>query len=132
MNILCQIFLAIYSLIFMAMILTAASTYSLPDFRKTRTTHSKHLIYLIVISILITIAFMVEGLNGYRYRIAMLLICLSPSVFTHLTFRAKSSATRPDCNDYYKIKSRSRLIDRITTSAYIIYIPFTLTYLQII
>ena len=76
MNILCQIFLAIYSLIIMAMILT--------------------------------------------------------SVFTHLTFRAKSSATRPDCNDYYKIKSRSRLIDRIATSAYIIYIPFTLTYLQII
>lgn len=132
MNILCQIFLAIYSLIIMAMILTTASTYSLPDFRKARTTHSKHLIYLIVISILITVAFMVEGLNGYRHRIAMLLICLSPSVFTHLTFRAKSSATRPDCNDYYKIKSRSRLIDRIATSAYIIYIPFTLTYLQII
>ena len=132
MNILCQIFLAIYSLIFMAMIFTAASTYSLPDFRKARTTHSKHLIYLIVISILIAIVFMVDALNGYRYRIAMLLICLSPSVFTHLTFRAKSSATRPDCNDYYKIKSRSRLIDRIATSAYIIYIPFTLTYLQII
>ena len=132
MNILCQIFLAIYSLIFMAMIFTAASTYSLPDFRKARTTHSKHLIYLIVISILIAIVFMVEGLNGYRYRIAMLLICLFPSVFTHLTFRAKSSATSPDCNDYYKIKSRSRLIDRIATSAYIIYIPFTLTYLQII
>lgn len=132
MNILCQIFLIIYSLIIMAMILTTASIYSLPDFRKARITHSKHLIYLIVISILITIAFMVEGLNGYRYRIAMLLICLSPSVFTHLTFRAKSSATRPDCNDYYKIKSRCRLIDRIATSAYIIYIPFTLTYLQII
>ena len=132
MNILCQIFLAIYSLIFMAMILTAASTYSLPDFRKARITHSKHLIYLIVISILIAIVFMVDALNGYRYRIAMLLICLSPSVFTHLTFRAKSSATRPDCNDYYKIKSRSRLIDRIATSAYIIYIPVTLTYLQII
>ena len=48
MNILCQIFLAIYSLIIMAMILTTASTYSLPDFRKARITHSKHLIYLIV------------------------------------------------------------------------------------
>ena len=132
MNILCQIFLAIYSLIFMAMIFTAASTYSLSDFRKARTTHSKHLIYLIVMSILITIAFMVEGLNGYRYRVAMLLICLSPSVFTHLTFHAKSSAMDPDCNDYYKIKSRNKLIGRIATSAYIIYIPLTLTYLQII
>lgn len=132
MNILCQIFIGIYSLIIMAMTLTAVGTYSLPGFKKIRIRRSEHLIYLIVISILITIAFMVEGLNGYRYRIAMLLICLSPSVFTHLTFRAKSSATRPDCNDYYKIKSRSRLIDRIATSAYIIYIPFTLTYLQII
>ena len=132
MNILCQIFLAIYSLIIMAMILTTASTYSLPDFRKARITHSKHLIYLIVISILITIAFIVEGLNGYRYRIAMLLICLSPSVFTHLTFRAKSSAMDPDSNDYYKIKFRSRLIGRFATFAYIIYIHFTLTYLQII
>jgi hypothetical protein len=75
---------------------------------------------------------MLDALIGYRYRVAMLLTGLSPSVFTHLTFRAKSSATRPDCNDYYKIKSRSRLIDRIATSAYIIYIPFTLTYLQII
>lgn len=75
---------------------------------------------------------MIEGLNGYRYRIAMLLICLSPSVFTHLTFRAKSSAMDPDCNDYYKIKSRNKLIGRIATSAYIIYIPLTLTYLQII
>lgn len=132
MNILCQIFLAIYSLIIMAMILTTVSTYSFPTFRTVRIRFTDHMIYLIVISILIAIAFMVEGLNGYRYRIAMLLICLSPCVFTHLTFRAKSSATRPDCNDYYKIKFRSRLIDRIATSAYIIYIPFTLTYLQII
>lgn len=75
---------------------------------------------------------MVDALNGYRYRIAMLLICLSPSVFTHLTFRARSSAIDPDSNDYYKIMSRSRLIGRIATSAYIIYIPLTLTYLQII
>ena len=132
MNILCQIFLAIYSLIIMAMILTTASTYSLPDFRKARTTHSKHLIYLIVISILIAIVFMVDALNGYRYRVAMLLIFLSPSVFTHLTFHAKSSAMDPDCNDYYKIKSRNKLIGRIATSAYIIYIPLILTYLQII
>ena len=132
MNILCQIFLAIYSLIIMAMILTAVDTYSLPDFRKARTTHSKHLIYLIVISILIAIVFMVDALNGYRYRVAMLLICLSPSVFTHLTFHAKLSAMDPDCNDYYRIKYRSRVIDRIATSAYIIYIPLTLTYLQII
>lgn len=132
MNILCQIFIGIYSLIIMAMILTAVGTYSLPDFRKIRIRRSEHLIYLIVISILIAIVFMVEGLNGYRYRIAMLLICLSPSVFTHLTFRAKSSAIDPDSNDYYKIKSRSRLIGRIATSAYIIYIPLTLTYLQII
>ena len=132
MNILCQIFLAIYSLIIMAMILTTVSTYSFPTFRTVRIRFTDHMIYLIVISILIAIVFMVDALNGYRYRVAMLLICLSFSVFTHLTFRAKSSATRPDCNDYYKIKSRSRLIDRIATSAYIIYIPFTLTYLQII
>ena len=132
MNILCQIFLAIYSLIIMAMILTAVSMYSLPDFRKVRIRHTGNLIYTIVILILITIAFMVEGLNGYRYRVAMLLVCLSPSVFTHLTFRAKSSAVDPDCSDYYKIKSRSRLIGRFATSAYIIYIPLTLTYLQII
>ena len=90
------------------------------------------MIYLIVVSILIAIVFMVDALNGYRYRVAMLLICLSPSVFTHLTFRAKSSAMDPDSNDYYKIKFRSRLIGRLATSAYIIYIPFTLTYLQII
>lgn len=132
MNVLCQIFLAIYSLIFMAMILTTVSTYSFPTFRTVRIRFTDHMIYLIVISILIAIVFMVDALSGYRYRIAMLLICLSPSVFTHLTFRAKSSVIDPDSNDYYKIKSRSRLIDRIATSAYIIYIPFTLTYLQII
>ena len=132
MNILCQIFLAIYSLIIMAMILTTVSTYSFPTFRSVRIRYTDHMIYLIVISILIAIVFMVDALNGYRYRVAMLLICLSPSVFTHLTFRAKSSAMDPDSNDYYKIKYRSRLIGRFATSAYIIYIPFTLTYLQII
>ena len=132
MNILCQIFLAIYSLIIMAMILTTVSTYSFPTFRTVRIRFTDHMIYLIVISILIATVFMVDALNGYRYRIAMLLICLSPSVFTHLTFRAKSSAMDPDSNDYYKIKFRSRLIDRFATSAYIIYIPFTLIYLQII
>lgn len=132
MNILCQIFLAIYSLIFMAMILTAASTYSLPDFWKARTILGNHLIYIIVISILIAITFIVDVLYAYRYRIAVLLMCLSPIILIHLTFRAKSSALDTDCSDYYKIKSRSRLIDRIATSAYIIYIPFTLTYLQII
>ena len=132
MNTLCQIFLAIYSLIIMAMILTTVSTYSFPTFRSVRIRFTDHMIYLIVISILIAIVFMVDALNGYRYRVAMLLICLSPSVFTHLTFRAKSSAMDPDSNDYYKIKYRSRLIGRLATSAYIIYIPFTLTYLQII
>ena len=132
MNILCQIFLAIYSLIIMAMILTTVSTYSFPTFRTVRIRFTDHMIYLIVISILIAIVFMVDALNGYRYRVAMLLICLSPSVFTHLTFRAKSSAMDPDSNDCYKIKYRSRLIGRLATSAYIIYIPFTLTYLQII
>lgn len=132
MNILCQIFLAIYSLIIMAMILTTVSTYSFPTFRSVRIRFTDHMIYLIVISILIAIVFMVDALNGYRYRVAMLLICLSPSVFTHLTFRAKSSAMDPDSNDYYKIKFRSILIGRFATSAYIIYIPFTLTYLQII
>ena len=132
MNILCQLFLAIYSLIIMAMILTTVSTYSFPTFRSVRIRFTDHMIYLIVISILIATVFMVDALSGYRYRIAMLLICLSPSVFTHLTFRAKSSAIAPDSNDYYKIKSRSRLIGRIATSAYIIYIPLTLTYLQII
>ena len=132
MNILCQIFLAIYSLIIMAMILTTVSTYSFPTFRTVRIRFTDHMIYLIVISILIAIVFMVDALNVYRYRVAMLLICLSPSVFTHLTFRAKSSAMDPDSNDYYKIKYRSRLIGRLATSAYIIYIPFTLTYLQII
>ena len=132
MNTLCQIFLAIYSLIIMAMILTTVSTYSFPTFRSVRIRFTDHMIYLIVISILIAIVFMVDALNGYRYRVAMLLICLSPSVFTHLTFRAKSSAMDPDSNDYYKIKFRSRLIGRLATSAYIIYIPFTLTYLQII
>ena len=132
MNILCQLFLAIYSLIIMAMILTTVSTYSFPTFRSVRIRFTDHMIYLIVISILIATVFMVDALNGYRYRIAMLLICLSPSVFTHLTFRARSSAIDPDSNDYYKIMSRSRLIGRIATSAYIIYIPFTLTYLQII
>ena len=132
MNILCQLFLAIYSLIIMAMILITVSTYSFPTFRSVRIRFTDHMIYLIVISILIATVFMVDALNGYRYRIAMLLICLSPSVFTHLTFRAKSSAMAPHCRDYYKIKSRSRLIGRIAISAYIIYIPFTLTYLQII
>ena len=132
MNLLCQIFLAIYSLIFMAMILTVASTYSLPDFRKVRIRRTDHLIYIIVISILISIAFMVDTLNSYRYRIAMLLICLSPIVLIHLTFIAKTKCMDKDNDEYHKIGSRSRLIDRIATSAYIIYIPLTLSYLQII
>jgi len=132
MNLLCQIFLAIYSLIFMAMILTVASTYSLPDFRKVRIRRTDHLIYIIVISILIAIAFMVDALNSYRYRIAMLLICLSPIVLIHMTFIAKTKCMDKDNDEYHKIGSRSRLIDRIATSAYIIYIPLTLSYLQII
>ena len=132
MNILCQIFLAIYSLIFMAMIRTVASTYSLPDFRKVRIRRTDHMIYLIVISILIAFAFMVDALYSYRYRITMLLSCLSPIVLIHLTFIAKTKCMDRNDDHYHKIVARSRLIGRIATSAYIIYIPLTLTYLQII
>ena len=126
------VLLAIYSLLFTAALIVLINTYSLTAFRRVKIEYKKHLACIIAFTALIAAAFLSDFLYGYRARIAVLIICLSPLVFTQLTFRVKTSALDPGCSDYYKIKSRSRLIDRIATSAYIIYIPFTLTYLQII
>lgn len=126
------VLLAIYSLLLAAALIVLINTYSLTAFRRVKIEYKKHLACIIAFTALIAAAFLSDLLYNYRARIVVLLICLCPLVLTQLTFRVKTSALDPDSSDYYKIKSRSRLIDRIATSAYIIYIPFTLTYLQII
>ncbi len=126
------VLLAIYSLLVTAALIVLINTYSLTAFRRVKIEYKKHLACIIAFSVLIAAAFLIDFLYGYRARIAVLIICLSPLVFTQLTFRAKTMNADPDNDDYFKIKSRRRLIERIATSAYIIYIPLTLTYLQLI
>ena len=126
------VLLAIYSLLLAAALIVLINTYSLTAFRRVKIEYKKHLACIIAFTALITAAFLSDFLYGYRARIAVLIICLSPLVFTQLTFRAKTMNADPDNDDYFKIKSRRRLIERIATSAYIIYIPLTLTYLQLI
>lgn len=126
------VLLAIYSLLVTAALIVLINTYSLTAFRRVKIEYKKHLACTIAFSVLIAAAFLIDFLYGYRARIAVLIICLSPLVFTQLTFRAKTMNADPDNDDYFKIKFRRRLIERIATSAYIIYIPLTLTYLQLI
>lgn len=126
------VLLAIYSLLVTAALIVLINTYSLTAFRRVKIEYKKHLACTIAFSVLIAAAFLIDFLYGYRARIAVLIICLCPLVFTQLTFRAKTMNADPDNDDYFKIKSRRRLIERIATSAYIIYIPLTLTYLQLI
>ncbi len=126
------VLLAIYSLLLTAALIVLINTYSLPAFRRVRIEYKEHLACIIAFTVLIAAAFLTDLLYGYRARIAVLIICLCPLVFTQLTFRAKTMCADPDNDDYFKIKSRRRLIERIATSAYIIYIPLTLTYLQLI
>lgn len=126
------VLLAIYSLLLAAALIVLINTYSLTAFRRVKIEYKKHLACIIAFTALIAAAFLSDLLYGYRARIVVLFICLCPLVLIQLTFRVKTMNADPDNDDYYKIKSRSRLIDRIATSAYIIYIPFTLTYLQII
>lgn len=127
-----QIFLAIYSLLLTAIAFVFINTNSFSAFKMTKIQYKVHLIFLVALSALIAGTFLFDCLRDYRYRIAMLLICLSPIVLIHLTFIAKTKCMDKDNDEYHKIGSRSRLIDRIATSAYIIYIPLTLSYLQII
>lgn len=126
------VLLAIYSLLVTAALIVLINTYSLIAFRRVKIEYKKHLACTIAFSVSIAAAFLIDFLYGYRARIAVLIICLSPLVFTQLTFRVKTMNADPDNDDYFKIKSRRRLIERIATSAYIIYIPLTLTYLQLI
>ncbi len=126
------VLLAIYSLLVTAALIVLINTYSLTAFRRVKIEYKKHLACIIAFTVLIAAAFLIDFLYGYRARIAVLIICLSPLVFTQLTFRAKTMCADPDNDDYFKIKSRRRMILRIATSAYIIYIPLTLTYLQLI
>ncbi len=130
--ILFTVLLAIYSLLLTAALIVLINTYSLSAFRRVRIEYKEHLACIIAFSVSIAAAFLIHFLYGYRARIAVLIICLCPLVFTQLTFRAKTMNADPDNDDYYKIKSRRRLIERIATSAYIIYIPLTLSYLQLI
>ena len=116
------VLLAIYSLLFTAALIVLINTYSLTAFRRVKIEYKKHLACIIAFSVLIAAAFLIDFLYGYR----------APLVFTQLTFRAKTMCADPDNDDYFKIKSRRRMIERIATSAYIIYIPLTLTYLQLI
>ena len=126
------VLLAIYSLLFTAALIVLINTYSLTAFRRVKIEYKDHLACIIAFTVLIAAAFLIDLLYCYRARIVVLLICLCPLVFTQLTFRAKTICVDPDDDDYFKIKSRRKLIERIATSAYIIYIPLTLTYLQLI
>lgn len=126
------VLLAIYSLLFTAALIVLINTYSLTAFRRVKIEYKKHLACIIAFSVLIAAAFLSDLLYGYRARIVVLFICLCPLVLTQLTFRVKTMNADPDNDDYFKINSRRRLIERIATSAYIIYIPLTLTYLQLI
>ena len=125
------VLLAIYSLLLTAALIVLLNTYSLPAFRKAKIEYKAHLACIIAFTVLIAAAFLTDLLYGYRARIAVLIICLCPLVFTQLTFRVKTMNADPDNDDYFKIKSRRRLIERIAISAYIIYIPLTLSYLQL-
>lgn len=126
------VLLAIYSLLLAAALIVLINTYSLTAFRRVKIEYKNHLACIIAFTALIAAAFLSDLLYGYRARIVVLLICLCPLVLTQLTFRVKTMNADPDNDDYFKIKSRRRLIERIATSAYIIYIPLTLTYLQLI
>lgn len=126
------VLLAIYSLLLAAALIVLLNTYSLTAFRRVKIEYKKHLACIIAFTALIAAAFLSDLLYGYRARIVVLFICLCPLVLIQLTFRVKTMNADSDNDDYFKIKSRRRLIERIATSAYIIYIPLTLTYLQLI
>ena len=129
MTIIWQILLGIYVLTLVYMFHIISGTSSLKDFRYIRINYTYHLAYIIISAILIVSAFMIDTLESYRYRISTLIVFISPVIMSQLTLHAKTKCMDKDTDEYIKIKSASRSVDRIATFGYIIYIAFTLTYL---
>lgn len=130
MTILWQILLGIYAVLLTIMIFFAISTHSINVFRKTRIKLTNHLTYIIISAVLIVVVFLIAPVQSYQYRISTLIVFLSPTVLIQLTFNEKIKGIDKENNEYFRIKSLGRLINRIATSAYIIFIVLTLTYLQ--
>ena len=130
MTILWQVLLGIYAVLLTIMIFFAISTHSINVFRKTRIKLTNHLTYIIISAVLIVVVFLIAPAQSYQYRISTLIVFLSPTVLIQLTFNEKIKGIDKENYEYFRIKSLGRLINRIATSAYIIFIALTLTYLQ--
>lgn len=93
------------------------------------------ILFLILIAVIIS-AFSFDIFDRYEHRITMLAICIFPVILIHGTFGRRSIKrdmdNTEDASDMGRMMKYSRVLSRACLASYLVYLPFTLSYLQII
>ena len=117
-------------------LLIARKMDKMPSFRRlpgSLEDGARHILILIVIFIS---AFSFDVFSRHEYRICVLALCLFPVTLIHSTFGQRSIKRDMDkaeqTSDAGRMLKYSRVLSRACFASYLVYIPFTRSYLQII
>ena len=131
-----NIFLGIYCILMFFLLLTIWTSNSVECFKKVKGENKNTLYLLLVTIIVVASVLIIPGLEGYRYRIAVLICMLLPVPIAQLYYASKVkiivSCCGVDQGDKNRLQRRSVLINRTSIMSYVLYIPLSLSYLQVI
>jgi hypothetical protein len=117
-------------------LLAVRSSSSVPCYKKVKGDNRNTLYLLLVAIIVIALVLIAPGLEGYRYRIAALICMLLPVPIAQLYYASKVKIIVSSCGgdqgDKNRLQRRSVLINRTSIMSYVLYIPLSLSYLQVI
>lgn len=131
-----NIFLGIYCILMFFLLLTIWTSNSVECFKKVKGENMNTLYLLLVTIIVVASVLIIPGLEGYRYRIAALICMLLPVPIAQLYYASKVKIIVSSCGvdqgDKNRLQRRSVLINRTSIMSYVLYIPLSLSYLQVI
>jgi hypothetical protein len=117
-------------------LLAVRSSSSVPCYKKVKGDNRNTLYLLLVAIIVIALVLIAPGLEGYRYRITTLVCTLLPVTIAQLHHASKMkiilSNNEIGEDDKNRLNRRSALISRTSIMSYVLYIPLSLSYLELI
>ena len=127
---------AIYCILMFFILLAVRSSSSVPCYKKVKGDNRNTLYLLLVAIIVIALVLIAPGLEGYRYRITTLVCMLLPVTIAQLHHASKMkiilSNNEIGEDDKNRLNRRSVLISRTSIMSYVLYIPLSLSYLELI
>lgn len=127
---------AIYCILMLFILLAVGSSSSVPCYKKVKGDNRNTLYLLLVAIFVVALVLIVPELEGYRYRIAALVCMLLPVTIAQLYHASKMkiilSNNEIGEDDKTRLHRRFVLISRTSIMSYVLYIPLSLSYLELI